>query len=473
MECRWCLPLQTRAHLTMENIEIFIGRFHPLIVHLPIGFLLLAAIMQGLLGLNKGKYGSLHLAITISIFLGFVSSLAAAAVGWLLAQGGGYDDHALFWHQWMGISVVILSLIAWLFRIFQSHLPDSIQHGLAAILILVVSIAGHLGGGLTHGEEYLFAYAPPVIQRALGNSAPENQPKIPSNVDSILVYGHLIQPILEAKCYECHNEAKKKGGLSLTSTKDIQEGGDSGPAIGIGHSLNSLLITRVTLPGNHHKFMPPKGAPLTYAEIQLFSWWIDEGASDEARAVELTPNPEVLNFLVRDYDLDLTPKSLVNRLQAEPLSREDSMAIAASGFTIRPIAMDHNLYEVFNSNPVLETNQLKILLRAKNQITKVFLSGCGIIDDQMFVFGQMPNLTYLNLDRNPISDTGLSELATLKNLEVLNLYGTEITIAAKNLIKDLPSLKRVYLWNTEIRPSAFKMMQEELSEVEVIGGIAP
>jgi predicted CXXCH cytochrome family protein len=38
-----------------------------------------------------------------------------------------------------------------------------------------------------------------------------------------------IQPILQAKCYSCHNEHKLKGGLDMSSIEKLLKGGEDGP----------------------------------------------------------------------------------------------------------------------------------------------------------------------------------------------------------------------------------------------------
>ena len=41
----------------------------------------------------------------------------------------------------------------------------------------------------------------------------------------------MIKPTLETKCFACHNEAKAKGGLLLTTTEGILKGGENGEVI--------------------------------------------------------------------------------------------------------------------------------------------------------------------------------------------------------------------------------------------------
>ena len=85
----------------MENITPFLGRFHPLIVHLPIGILMMAAILQ-LIAIKSTKFKNLlDPAISITLFWGGLSSIGAVSIGWLLSLQGGYDTDTLFWHKWL------------------------------------------------------------------------------------------------------------------------------------------------------------------------------------------------------------------------------------------------------------------------------------------------------------------------------------------------------------------------------------
>ena len=59
----------------------FLGRFHPLFVHLPIGFLLLAVLLEWYQHRKKNKKNSTL--ISLSWFLGAVSALLAALCGWV------------------------------------------------------------------------------------------------------------------------------------------------------------------------------------------------------------------------------------------------------------------------------------------------------------------------------------------------------------------------------------------------------
>jgi len=88
-----------------------------------------------------------------------------------------------------------------------------------------------------------------------------------------------VQPLLAEHCFECHGEETEESGLRLDLGHSILEGGYSGPAIVAGKSEESLLIKAMRGDDEEIARMPPEGAGLTPAQIELLKRWIDEGAT--------------------------------------------------------------------------------------------------------------------------------------------------------------------------------------------------
>lgn len=99
-----------------------------------------------------------------------------------------------------------------------------------------------------------------------------------SSTAATVDFKHEIQPILEQRCTECHGEKKQKAGVRLDRKTFAFAPTDSGkPAITVGRSGESLLWQRITTT-NTDEIMPPKGEPLTAAQVTMIQKWIDEGA---------------------------------------------------------------------------------------------------------------------------------------------------------------------------------------------------
>ena len=97
-----------------------------------------------------------------------------------------------------------------------------------------------------------------------------------------------VRPVLDDHCTDCHGEDKQKNGLRLDTVHGILKGSDSGEPLYLkGSSADSLLIRMVTSTDPKHQ-MPPKGARVPAAQVEILKAWINEGAKmpGEAEAAE-------------------------------------------------------------------------------------------------------------------------------------------------------------------------------------------
>src|SRR5687768_10284754 len=89
------------------------GRFHPVIVHLPIGILLLACFFELLS--SRPRLHMLKPAVPVMIFWGMISAVLAVLSGLALSQSGEYEEELIDPHEWAGISVGVISIILYVF----------------------------------------------------------------------------------------------------------------------------------------------------------------------------------------------------------------------------------------------------------------------------------------------------------------------------------------------------------------------
>ena len=321
----------------------FLGRFHPLVVHLPIGFLLLAGLTEYI---SRRKGTNLNTAISLMLLSGAVAAVLAVILGWLLAADGGYNESTLFWHRWVGVAVAAVSLWAWLAKSEKLKTSSSTYRISLWLLVALIAITGHLGGNLTHGPNYLLEYAPSPVAELLGGTQTE-QVVLASDPDSVQVYQHIIAPLLESKCVECHNSGKLQGDLNLESMETILAGGDNGEVIIAGNAQESEIFRRITLRPDNKKFMPPDGrTALSYNEVKLIEWWLNSGADFESSVIEAGVNPEMKFVLAQLYGLDTDPKSYVERAFVSPATPESLTKLSEAGFYAQPIAANNNFVEV-------------------------------------------------------------------------------------------------------------------------------
>lgn len=449
-------------------MEEFIGRFHPVWVHLPIGFLLLAVLFEWMTYRFRSWQPRLAPAIPLALLLGSIAALFSIITGWLLSQSGGYTGSTLGWHKWMGIAVFVISTVFYAAKKSWLFIPDHLQRfGLLGLGVLLM-ITGHLGGNLTHGANYLTEHAPNWIKKIwVGNSEDGQQSQIPEHPDSILVFQDLIMPALEDQCISCHNPEKTKGDLDLTSYDAMIKSKTEDPTLVSQKPYESGLFLRTTLPASSSKRMPPQGPPLDYDALKLLEWWISNGGSDTLTVAQANVTPEVEWILKHRYQRSVTPLPFYMTEVVDSLTLEEINQIKSIGFRVNPLFYG-SAYIELSTQKSIPVDSLKVILLAKQQILKLDIGGTAIQDNALSVIGQLENLTFLNLSNTEITDTGLTHLENLHRLEVLNLYGTEISEWGLNEILQLPKLKKVYLWNTAVTPSELESFQKKYENIEFI-----
>lgn len=271
------------AHVRPIHIMIeFIGKFHPLFVHLPIGFFTLLGVLE-LLALRP-KWKDLATANRVILLLTIPASLASVVCGWLLAWGQE-ESNTLFWHRWLGTGVAVAAIVLWVVR--QRGWMRTYRRSLLATLALL-TIASHYGGSLTHGDNFL------SWPKAKKIAAPVTENELLTKP----AYAAVIQPIFDNYCVSCHNENKSKGGLRMDSLEQLLKGGDSGYLLDLGNWSSfdsSLLGKRITLPIDDDDHMPPDGKPqLSEPQLAVLRWWLDAGAPTDKTLGELKPTADML-----------------------------------------------------------------------------------------------------------------------------------------------------------------------------------
>src|SRR6186713_1058276 len=275
----------------MHPIFTLTGRLHPLLVHLPIGFLLMALLLRWISGSGRPRFAPLAAAVPFVLLLGVFSALMSCITGLLLSSAGEYDSGTVIFHMWMGIATTLVAAL-WYSQI-KSGQTGRMTGYTGFVLLGLLLLTGHLGGSLTHGNDYLIG--------AL--STADDQAPVPSrrpiaDVQQAVAYTEIIQPILSAKCYNCHGPNRQKGKLRMDQATLLMQGGKNGPVIVAGKAGESELIKRVALPLEDEHHMSPKGKPqLTEHERALLSWWIGTGASFTGKVQDLAQTDKVRPIL--------------------------------------------------------------------------------------------------------------------------------------------------------------------------------
>lgn len=466
---------------------LFLGHFHPLIVHLPIGFLLIAGLLE-LNRLVRGASVSVQV-VTLILFWSAVSATLACVFGYLLSLGGGYEAETLNDHMWQGIGVAVFAWLAWAIKSesLGRLLPFApILYGPAlAISLLLLLAAGHHGGNLTHGSDYLTQYMPDPLRSLAG--IPPKPPVLTfkpiTDVNQAQVYEQIVNPILQTRCVQCHNAEKSKGGLRYDTAEMLRKGGEDGPVFVPGKGADSEMIKRCLLPDDDDHHMPPKGkTQLTEGQVALLTWWIDQGAPFNKKVSELKVNEAVRPVLASlgggspeggpGKSSGPAPDSPVLTMKVPAADPGVIDELKKTGLLVLPLSREQNQLEVSAVNAHgFSDAQAAVLPKLADQIVWLKLGDTEISDATLAQVARLRNLQKLHLEQTKITDAGLKQLKGLANLEYLNLYGTTVTDAGLAELTALKNLKTVYLWQTKTTDQGVALLKKVRPQLEVIGGI--
>ncbi len=443
--------------MILLDIVTFLGRLHPLVVHLPIGFLFIGAAFD-LLSHNV-RYRILKEAVPITLLAGFVSAVIACIMGYLLSLDGEYDRDILGNHRLAGIMLAIASGILWSMTtpIYAHYVVVSrkVFTALYVGLVAMVAYTGHQGGSLTHGSDYLSLETLTHEKRV-----------IPVKAEEAMIFEDVVHPVLERRCGACHRKGKRKGELVITAYHELMKGGKNGAVIVAGKLDQSELYRRITLDPSHEDFMPTDGkTPLTKTETELIRWWIEKGdAQKETKVTSVEGYESMLPLIASVLELPGASPSqeniLANLSPVNPLipATTDMTAIdnlRRKGLSIRimlhtPVMLDVTLPSA--SGLAMQEIQKDLSAVGQNVIW-LNLSDNSFTESDLSILRNMTNLEKLRLEKNPIGDSVVDLLSELKHLESLNLNETRLTDEGLVRLKQHPSLKRIYTWKTLVQQS--------------------
>ena len=426
----WLVRLDGHPHADWQQ---FLGRFHPLVVHVPIGLLVLVPLLEA----GGARRPALREAAGFVLALAVVSCLVALSLGFLLAYGSGNAGTGVTRHLWGGVVLTIVVLICLLAR------PQWYAQGagyayptlLACMMIALVWTADQ-GGALTHGSNYLTQYMPGGMKRVLA----------PGGVSSASFYAMHVHPILDANCASCHGGGQAKGGLRMDSYELLMKGGQDGPVVVAGSSAKSVLFQRITLPPDHRQFMPADGKPpLQTEEIAWIKAWIDQGASPTLTKLAGVAIREELPAVLSE------PVGNYSALMPEIQKMETGQGAKLKQVSANP--SDGLVLFTVDAASTFDDAQLAQFQRFAPYIVEAELGRTAVTDASFDTLKQFTHLHALHLEETKVTGAGLARLASLSQLSYLNLSGTQVTAANAASLNSIKSLRHVYLYNTPAQPA--------------------
>ena len=398
-----------------------------------------------------------------------ISAIVSCITGYILSLTGDYDESTVNLHQWMGISVALVSTITYF--LYKKKSLRKWQLPLAFLLVLLIFITGHLGGSLTHGSDYL---TQPLEDLFSNDSTAIIKRKPIPNVQEAFVYADMIQPIFQVKCYLCHGKTKQKGKLRLDDSVSIMKGGKDGVVIISNKSAESELMKRIMLPSeDEHHMAPKEKSQLSENEIALLKWWIDNGVNFSKKVKQISQPEKIKAALLALQNSNEEQKPDLDVPQT-PVERADEPAIKKlkdKGVVVIPVAQNNNY---LSANFVTATNisnkEISLLVPLKKQLVWLNLNNTHVNDSAISILIQCDNITKLELANTNISDSGLSQLKVLKQLRTLNLVGTKITVAGLRQLKELKNLQSLYLYQTNINKEDWTEIKKIFPKTSIDSG---
>jgi hypothetical protein len=461
--CLIVLPLYRPADIPV--LLLFLGRFHPLILHFPIVLILLCLLFEALRLL---KWFIIQDRVMLCLLtLGALTASASVIAGYFLYASGDYSGRLPEQHLWFGTATGFVAVAT--AGIFAAYKKTRRYYTFYVTMLvssnILVAAASHLGGSITHGQDYLTEHLQLMLKSEDHVAKPESE---------MLLFEDVIQPVFEARCLSCHNSLKAKGDFLMTSYANIIIGGEGGePGIIPGVLEKSEVYKRVVLPDDHDDKMPPAGqTPMSQKEIALLKYWITSGASTDLRVASIKKDTAIAAHLDR-----LLPelkryhrKAEVEALKQEQLYGELQQVAQELGVRIlKDSTNDEDFYTLTMSFPParLTSEQFRILHPYAEVFSTLSLVSSGIDDDDLYFIGEMSSVEKLFLQKTGIDGSGIIYLKKLPKLKQLNLSFTKVDDKSILDLLKLQALEEVYLYRTNTSKEVIDAIRKNRPEMKI------
>ena len=413
----------------------YLGKFHPVILHLPIGALYLTFCLALLEKFFKSKY---IIPIRFGLLFSFVFALISALLGFFLTLGDNFSGQIVDIHMWLGISTALfIGLLLWIHKTTKYSV---VFFPLFTFTVILLSVTGHFGGQITHGKDYL--------------KLPDLSISPSTKIDSINLFTIAVKPIIDNKCVKCHNQNKSKGGLKLTTKNEILKGGDSGVIFTSFDPSSSHLYNYPRLPMDDKMHMPPEGnKQLSKDEIEILRIWIERGGLfDKTESLD--------SFSEKDQSF-LIPLLKSDQIIVEPPAIKDLENLVNLNFRVERNSASNNFIDVKFLGDVITSKHVNALRKVKDQLIKLDLSNTSLDDNLILKLKNLKNLKYLKVNDTKLTDEGLAYLTP--SLESLILNNNKVSFKGVVKLLEQVKLKNLYLWNTPLSSQDQQKLVESYS----------
>lgn len=401
----------------------FLGRLHPVVLHLPFG------VFAALLLIELRRRGDSRLVRSLLADLLAVSTVVAAATGWRLGGASGSSDELLELHRWCGVALACTSLLIVVFCRRNSRGP---YFTLMVVYGLLLVPTGHLGGSMTHGEDFLFGRP---VREPSPSIAPEHA-------------------LLQSRCGACHGERRQRGDFSVATMAELTKA-----AVVPDDPAGSELVRRLRLPLDDRKHMPPRTKKqLTSDEITAIERWIAVGLPAGGSAAAEKVSVETARSVVKPEPLTAEEERHVEALRRsrchvevlDPASRRLFVRVRTGADAAGLVAQS--------------------LRGLRVRVEALSMRRAELSPELIAVLPELIHLKELDLAFTGVSDDLLSSLSTLAKLETLDLTGTTVTDAAIPTLAAWSSLCVVRVWGAQITSGGVATLRRDAIDLTVVDG---
>jgi hypothetical protein len=278
-----------------------------------------------------------------------------------------------------------------------------------------------------------------------------------------------VLPILEARCFSCHQAPKAdargrmqkpKGGLRLDGAHWLKKGGDTGRVVVAGQPSKSELLRRVELPEDDPDLMPPKDGALSAEQIATLKAWIASGA--EVGTWVGAPGPAGASDAGSAHAPSARPANAVNARQLalrelgeglQPLPEATLAKLRGEKLRLEPALPDSALLRASFPAHRSEITDADVLALAPlaEHLAIVDLARAKLGAKSVAFLARLPRLVKLDLSDTSLAAADLEACAQgLRAIRELNLNGTGIDDTSLAWLAGLPALEDLYLWRTKV-----------------------
>jgi uncharacterized membrane protein len=137
----------------MQDLLFFLGRFHVLVLHLPIGIAIAAVALDWIS--RDTRRSALAQASPFLWGAAAVSAVATAVLGYMHFADGSFTGPSANAHRLFGTITALACVEQWWLAARDRGVAGAVRLSAGLVVLALVALTGHYGGNLTHGSEYL------------------------------------------------------------------------------------------------------------------------------------------------------------------------------------------------------------------------------------------------------------------------------------------------------------------------------